>query len=51
MKQKLKSGDEYDAICARGLYCYLQRAGVAKKIKKRLNKRFRREGKIIKEEE
>ena len=42
----LKSGDEYDALTpARKFYCYLARSGVAKKIKRGYNKRFRKEGK------
>jgi hypothetical protein len=47
MKQKLKSGDEYDLIYGRGIYKYLERAGVKKWIRRKLNKRFRREGKRI----
>jgi len=38
----LKGGDEYDALTnARKYYKYLARAGVAKKIKRAYNKRFR----------
>ena len=45
-KQKLKGGDEYDAVSNwRKLMCYLQRAGVTKSIKKKMNKRARQEGK------
>ena len=44
MKQKLKSGDEYDAIAARKWYNW--KAGQVKKIKRALNKRIRKEGKI-----
>ena len=40
MKQKLKSGDEYDAICARKYYNW--KPGEVKKIKKALNKRARK---------
>ena len=51
MKQKLKTGDEYDCICARKMYKYLDRAGVASRIKRGLRRRLRREGKIeIREE-
>lgn len=42
----LKSGDEYDALTsARKFYCYLANSGVAKKIKRKYNKRFRKVGK------
>lgn len=45
-KQKLKGGDEYDVVCGwRGWYCYLKRAGVCKAIKRKMNKRARREAK------
>ena len=43
MKQKLKSGDEVDAIYGRKWYRW--RSGVIKKIKRALNKRIRKEGK------
>jgi hypothetical protein len=39
-------GDEYDAFgYGRQMYCYLARSGVAKSIKRKYNKRFRKEGK------
>ena len=39
----IKGGDEYDALTsARKFYVYLTRSGVAKAIKKKYNKRFRR---------
>ena len=39
----MKGGDEFDALTtARKYYVYLTRSGVAKKIKKKYNKRFRR---------
>ena len=45
-KQTLKGGDEYDLVGSwRKLYCYLQRAGVAKSIKKKMNKRARKDAK------
>ena len=45
-KQKLKGGDEFDVTGSwRKLYCYLQRAGVAKAIKKKMNRRARKEAK------
>ena len=43
---KMRGGDEYDALTsARKFYCYLARSGVAKKIKRGYNKRFRKVGK------
>jgi len=43
----LKGGSEWDALTsARKYYCYLARAGVAKSIKKKYNKRFRQKGKV-----
>ncbi len=52
MKKKpkipMKGGDEFDALTtARKFYVYLACSGVAKKIKKKYNKRFR---KVQKEE-
>ena len=44
-KEPTKSGFEVDAICARHLYKFTTRAGVCKKAKKQLNKRFRKRGK------
>ena len=42
-KIPMKGGDEFDALTtARKYYVYLTRSGVAKKIKKKYNKRFRR---------
>jgi len=42
----LKGGDEYDALTkARKFYCYLTKPGVVKKIKRKYNKRFRKNGK------
>lgn len=47
MKQKLRSGDEYDVVCSRGHwrrhYCYLQRPGATNEIKTRLRRRARHE--------
>ncbi len=46
-KIKMKGGAEFDALTsARKYYCYLTNSGVAKKIKRGYNKRFRKEGKI-----
>lgn len=45
-KIKTNEGDEYDAFgYGRKLYCYLARSGVAKRIKRKYNKRFRKVGK------
>lgn len=44
-KQKLKTGEEYDLLYARKFYCYLQRSGVAKFIKRTLSRRRRYESK------
>ena len=42
----LKGGDEYDALTsARKWYKYLDRSKVVKKIKRKYNKRFRKNGK------
>ena len=42
----LKGADEYDALTkCRKFYCYLAKAGASKRIKKKYNKRFRKEGK------
>ena len=45
MKQKLKTGDEVDCICARHMYKYLGHAGVSARIKRGLRRRIRRDGK------
>ena len=46
MKRTMKNGDEYDAYSKwRKYYCYLQRPGVVKKIKRRTHKRERQEAK------
>ena len=42
----MKGGDEFDALTsARKFYVYLTRSGIAKAIKKKYNKRFRKIGK------
>jgi hypothetical protein len=43
MKQRLKNGDEWDAVYARRMYCYLQHAGVASRIKRWMRRRIRHE--------
>ena len=46
----LKGGDEYDALTSwRRVLCYLTKPGVAKKAKRKYNKRFRKKGKEIDE--
>lgn len=45
-RQKLKSGDEWDAIGGwKKYYAYLQKAGVRKAIKQLMNRRERRQNK------
>ena len=45
-RQKLKGGDEWDVVGSwRKYYCYLQRSGVCKAIKAKMNRRERREAK------
>ena len=45
-KIKMKGGAEWDALTsARKYYCYLANSGVAKKIKRGYNTRFRKDGK------
>ena len=45
-KQTLKGGDEYDVVGGwRKWYCYLQRAGVTKSIKQKMNRRARHDAK------
>ena len=46
MKQKLKDSEEWDWT-GKGRHFYRWSAGVGKSIKRRLNKRFRKEGKQI----
>ena len=42
----LKGGDEFDVLTkARKMYKYLDRSKVVKKIKRKYNKRFRKNGK------
>lgn len=49
-RPKLKSADEYDTVCARKWYCYLQKAGVTSKIKRRIRRRERQLGKVMERE-
>lgn len=44
-RQKLKDGFEWDVLFGRKHYCYLQRAGAASSIKRRMRRRDRRDGK------
>lgn len=47
MKQILKGGDEYDCTSkARRRGWLIRRPGVWKRIKRKMNKRFRKEGKV-----
>jgi hypothetical protein len=47
VKQILKGGDEFDCVCNWRKKGYIKApAGVWKRIKRRMNKRFRKEGKI-----
>ena len=48
LKQKLKSGWEFDVLYARKWHKF--NAGICKYVKKCLNKRFRKEGKNLNEE-
>ena len=44
--EPMKGGDEYDALTGwRRVMCYLDRSGVAKKVKRKYNKRVRQAGK------
>ena len=43
MKQKLKTGNEWDCVTARKWFCYLQKPGVSSRIKRRMRRRLRRE--------
>ena len=46
-RQKLKGGDEWDAVCGwRNIHCYLNRPGVAHSLKKKMSRRARRETKL-----
>lgn len=44
-RAKLKRADEYDTVCARHWYCYLQKAGATSAIKRRIRRRERQQGK------
>jgi hypothetical protein len=46
MKQVLKSGDEFDVVTKWRKMLHWQR-GEIRKIKRNLNKRFRKEGKVM----
>jgi len=43
-REKLKGGDEWDAVCGRHFYCYLARA--SKRIKQQMTRRNRHADKI-----
>ena len=42
-KQQLKTGAEYDLIYAKHLYCFLKNGKAVRKLKKQMNRRWRRE--------
>ena len=42
-RQKLKGGDEWDAVYARTKLYVFDKPGVAKKTKRKMNKRWRKE--------
>ena len=45
-REKLKGGDEFDLVCGwKRVLCYMQKSGVSKAIKKKMNKRSRRKSK------
>lgn len=44
MKRRVITAAEYDVICARRHYYYLQRAGATDSIKRQIRRRERREG-------
>jgi hypothetical protein len=46
-KQQLKGGSEWDVLYGRAHYCYLSRAGVARSIKRGMNKRERKEAQAV----
>ncbi len=46
MSRKIRSAEEEDVFTSwRRLYCWTQRAGACKRVKRRANRRERREGK------
>ena len=46
MPRAVKSGDEQDVLTrARRFYCWTRKAGACKRVKRRANRRERREGK------
>jgi len=42
-KQKIKTGAEMDFLYCKKLYCYLKNGKAARKIKKQMNRRYRKE--------
>jgi hypothetical protein len=46
MKQKLKTGDEFDCLYRRKLLSSFKNSSKSRKVKKQLNKRSRKESKI-----
>ena len=43
---RMTTGDEYDVFCGRKFYCYTDRAGVCKSVKRKYNRRLRAATKI-----
>ena len=46
MRERLRSGDEEDAVWARGILKIFERTGVASKTKRKIRRRRRRNGKM-----
>lgn len=42
-RQILKSGDEQDLVTSKTIHCYLYQPGASAAIKRRMNRRYRRE--------
>ena len=50
-REPAKSVFEQDCIHGRDIYCFTQKPGVCKSAKKAINRRERKQGKMIQEEE
>ena len=51
-RQKLKSSYEYDQLsCWKNVMCVFHNTSISKKLKRQMNRRFRREGKRELQEE
>ena len=42
-RQQLKTGAEYDLLYAKHIYCFLKNGKAVRKLKKQMNRRWRRE--------